>query len=85
MGDTQSVTIVRGHIIYIYISGKYGPPMGCHPFEPCLPLHIIWVPSVISMILVSKTFSLRPDEAILDLTWQKLVYTNKINSVTKMQ
>ena len=28
---------------------------------------------------------LRPDEAMLDLVWQMLVYTNKINSVTAMQ
>ena len=37
------------------------------------------------MILVSITFSIRPDETVLHLAWQMLVYANIINSVTAIQ
>ena len=44
--------------------------------------------SVVSMSLVSITFSLRSDKALLamlDLAWQKHVYANEIHSVIAIQ
>ena len=38
-----------------------------------------------AMNLVSITFSLRHDESMLELAWQKLVYANEIISVTVIQ
>ena len=64
----------------------YVPPQGVP--SPLAPLshfaHILKL-SVVNMVLVSITFSRRPDEAMLDLARRKLVYTNKSNSVIAMQ
>ena len=85
MGHTSpSATIGRGHTIYIYISGMVPQEVSPSPGNMSPFAHIL-VPSVVSMIWVSITSSLRPDEAVLDLAWQKLVYTNKINFVTAIQ
>ena len=81
---SSSATIGRGHQIYIYISGKYGrsSPGVATPLGTMSPFTHTLVPFVVGMILVSITFSLRPDQAMLNLAWQKLVYANKINFVT---
>ena len=42
------------------------------------PVTHILVPSVVSRILVSITFSLRANEAMSDLTWQKLICAKKL-------
>ena len=46
------------------------PPWGADPFSTMSPFTHILVPSVVSMILVGITLSLRPDEAMVDLAWQ---------------
>ena len=55
-----------------------------HPLVPCLPLQY-FVVICGKYDLLSITFSLRPDEAMLGLAWQKLVCANKINFVTAIQ
>ena len=60
-------------------------PFGVPPLSTMSLFTHILVPSVISMILISITFCLRPHEAMLDLAWQKVVYGKIINSVTAIQ
>ena len=55
----------RGHTFHIYISSRYGPSKGVPPPGTMSTFVHPLVPSVVSMILESKTFSLQPDEAML--------------------
>ena len=60
-------------------SDNYGPPLrSAIPFSIMSPFTHILVPSVLSMKWLSVTFSLRPDEAMLDLPWQVFISANKI-------
>ena len=59
----------RGHNLPLH-SGKYDPPLrSATALSTISPFTHILVPSVLSMIWLSITFSLRPEEAMLDLAY----------------